>query len=137
MPRSCATSPSTSERRRRCAKANHAKLQFSNPRSTPSSGWISTRELEHRSNNLLAVIQAIAHRSLSGHGSLDQARTTFEARLHTLARMHHRLTKSNWTGLRLTDVMRSELEPFAARTKIDGANVVLTPQQAQNFSLAV
>ena len=96
-----------------------------------------TRELEHRSNNLLSVIQAIAHRSLSGDVPLDQARATFEARLHALARTHHQLIKSNWNGIGLADVMRSELEPFAARTKIEGADVILAPQQAQNFSLAV
>jgi PAS domain S-box-containing protein len=96
-----------------------------------------TRELEHRSNNLLSVIQAIAHRSLSGDGSLDEARARFEARLHALARTQHQLIKSNWTGLSLSEVMQSELEPFAARTRIEGTNVTLAPQQAQNFSLAV
>src|SRR5262249_19804222 len=96
-----------------------------------------TRELEHRSNNLLSVIQAIAHRSLSGDVSLNQARATFEARLHALARTHHPLIKSTWTGLGLAHLMRSELEPFAARTKIEGADIILAPQQAQNFSLAV
>jgi PAS domain S-box-containing protein len=95
------------------------------------------RELEHRSNNLLSVIQAIAHRSLSGDGPLDQARARFEARLHALARTHNQLIKSNWTGVGLADVMQSELEPFAGRTKMNGPNVTLAPQQAQSFSLLV
>ena len=39
------------------------------------------REVQHRSNNRLAVIQAIAHRSLSGEYSLADAKAAFEARL--------------------------------------------------------
>ena len=96
-----------------------------------------TRELEHRSNNLLAVIQAIAHRSLSGDAPLEEARASFEARLHALARTHHQLIKSNWTGVSLARVLQSELDPFAGRTRIEGPDVTLAPQQAQIFSLAV
>jgi len=32
---------------------------------------ILVRELQHRTNNLLAVVQAIAHESLSGPGSIE------------------------------------------------------------------
>ena len=96
-----------------------------------------TREVQHRSNNLLAVIQAIAQRSLSGELSLDDAREKFEARLHALARAHHNLMKSNWSRIRLGDLVRAELEPFSARATICGPEVLLGPQQAQSFSLAL
>src|SRR5262249_43399855 len=45
------------------------------------------------------------------------------------------LTKSNWTGANLSELVRLELQPFAGRTIIDGADVTLNPQHAQNFSL--
>jgi len=96
-----------------------------------------TRELEHRTNNLLALVQAIAYRTLSGNRSLNEARETLDARLQSLARTHSQLTDSQWAGLRLGDIVRSELEPFATRTKVDGGDVTLAPQVAQNFSLAV
>jgi PAS domain S-box-containing protein len=96
-----------------------------------------TRELQHRCNNLLAIIQAIAHKSLSGSASLNEARTTFEARLLALARAHRQLTESNWSGLSLSEIVRSALEPFATRTDIDGANVVLGAKLGQDFSLAL
>jgi two-component sensor histidine kinase len=96
-----------------------------------------TREIQHRSNNLLAVIQAIAHRSLAGDGPLPQARKAFEARLHALARANRQLTKSSWSGVNLAEIVRLELEPFAGRTLIEGVNVKLGPQYAQSFSLAL
>lgn len=95
------------------------------------------RELEHRNNNLLAVIQTIAHRSLSSATSLPQAKTVFEARLHALARANRRITKSDWKGVELTEIVSAELEPFAARTKIEGPRVWLGPRYAQDFTLAV
>jgi len=95
------------------------------------------RELQHRSNNLLAVIQAVAQRSLTGDGSLDDARNAFQQRLMALARTHRELTKSSFVGLGVGEIVRAELAPFAARARIDGDRVVLGPQEAQNFSLAV
>jgi PAS domain S-box-containing protein len=94
-------------------------------------------ELQHRSNNLLAVIQAVAQRSLTGDGSLKDARDAFQQRLLALARAHRELTKSNFTGLEVGEIVRAELAPFAARARIDGDRVMLGPQEAQNFSLAV
>jgi two-component sensor histidine kinase len=98
---------------------------------------IATRELQHRCNNLLAVIQAIAHKTLADGTSLDDARTAFEARLQALARAHRQLLKSNWTGVSLDEIVRQALEPFGTRSAIAGGDVTLTPKDAQNFSLAL
>lgn len=97
---------------------------------------IATRELQHRCNNLLAVIQAIAHKTLAGT-SLDDARCAFEARLQALARAHRQLLRSNWTGVSLDEVVRQALEPFGPRSEIAGSDVTLSPKDAQNLSLAL
>jgi PAS domain S-box-containing protein len=94
------------------------------------------REVDHRSNNLLAVIQSIAQRSLSGD-SLPEAKQAFESRLQALARINQRLTTSDWVGLSLKELVRQELDAFAARTEIEGVDISLSPQNAQNFSLAL
>jgi len=98
---------------------------------------ILVRELQHRTNNLLAVIQGIAQKSLSGSGSLDEARKTFEGRLLALAGTYRQLTKANWSGVSLSEIVRLTLEPFAARTDVDGTDVMLGAKNAQNLSLAL
>jgi PAS domain S-box-containing protein len=98
---------------------------------------ILIRELQHRTNNLLAVIQGIAQKTLSGPGSLDEARKIFEGRLLALAGTYRRLTKSNWSGVSLSEIVHLTLEPFAARTEIDGPDLMLSAKNAQNFSLAL
>jgi signal transduction histidine kinase/CheY-like chemotaxis protein len=95
------------------------------------------REVQHRSNNLLAVIQSIAKRSLSDDRSLPEAREAFEARLQALARTNRQLVTSDWSGAHLSKIIRSELEPFAGRTLTNGDDLLLSPQQAQNFCLAL
>jgi len=90
------------------------------------------RELQHRSNNLLAVIQSIAQRSLGG-----EAKEAFEARLQALARANRALLRSNWGGVDLDQLAHSELEPFSKRATIAGESIVLPPQMAQNFTLVL
>jgi two-component sensor histidine kinase len=90
-------------------------------------------ELQHRSNNLLAVIQSIAQRSLTS----DHSKKTFEARLQALARANRALVRSNWGGVDLNQLVRTELEVFSKRASISGLSVLLSPQHAQNFTLAL
>ena len=98
---------------------------------------ILIRELQHRTNNLLAVIQGIAQKTLSGSEPLDEARKIFEGRLVALAGTYRQLTKSNWSGVSLSEIVHLTLEPFAARTEIDGPDLMLSAKNAQNFSLAL
>lgn len=94
-------------------------------------------EVQHRSNNLLAVVQSIAKRSLAGGLSLDEAKDAFEARLQALARANKQLISSNWSGAKLSDIVGLELQPFAERATVTGTDILLRPQQAQNFCLAL
>jgi PAS domain S-box-containing protein len=98
---------------------------------------ILVREIQHRSNNLLAVIQTIAHRSLSGNDSLAKAKKAFEARLQSLARVNRQLTRANWSSVDLSEIVRSELQPFSERIVVEGNRVSLGPKHAQNLSLAL
>jgi len=66
---------------------------------------ILIRELQHRTNNLLAVIQGIAQETLSGSEPLDEARKIFEGRLLALAGTYRQLTKSNWSGVSLSEIV--------------------------------
>jgi two-component sensor histidine kinase len=94
-------------------------------------------ELQHRTNNLLTVVQAIAQKSLAGATSVDDAKATFESRLQALARVHRQLTSANWAGINLDDIVRASLAPYAARINMDGAAVKLDAKDAQSFSLAI
>ena len=94
------------------------------------------QELQHRSNNLLAVIQSIARGSLS-RKSVEEARNAFEARLQALARSNLQLNKTTGAALDFAEVVRAELAVFPNRTSIDGISIGVSPQIAQKFTLAL
>jgi two-component system CheB/CheR fusion protein len=75
----------------------------------------------------------IAQRSLAG----DHSKKTFEARLQALARANRALISSNWGGVDLSQLVRVELEAFSKNASISGISVLLSPQNAQNFALAL
>jgi PAS domain S-box-containing protein len=94
-------------------------------------------EVQHRSNNLLAIIQTIAARSLSENHSLAEAKASFEGRLQALARSNRKLTDSALNGVSVSEIVRSQLEPFAGRILVDGTDILLGRQDAQNFALVL
>ncbi|MBX9761253.1 MAG: CHASE domain-containing protein [Beijerinckiaceae bacterium] len=96
-----------------------------------------TREMSHRVKNLLAVIQSIAARTMSGGRSLEEAKVIFSDRLSALARAHSALVDGRWSGALLRDLLEGELAPFGARVSMSGPPVRLNAQMAQNMAMAV
>ena len=94
-------------------------------------------ELQHRTNNLLALIQSVAEQSLTGGQSLDQARRAFTARLLALANANALLMKSDWEGASLEDLIVRELASFVSRATIEGPRVLLDTDAAQGFALII
>ncbi|MEO6841745.1 MAG: PAS domain S-box protein [Bradyrhizobium sp.] len=94
-------------------------------------------ELAHRGKNLLAVIQSIASRSLSGTRSLTEARDALSQRIHALARSQSALLTGGFEGASVAEIIRLEFEAFSNRVKSVGPDVMLNPRVAQTFALVV
>lgn len=93
------------------------------------------REVAHRGKNLLAVVQSIAGRTLTGDKSLDEARTAYIGRLQALSRTYSSLTEEVFEGALLDEIVGSELQTFGGRARIDGPKVMVTAKVAQTFAL--
>jgi two-component sensor histidine kinase len=94
-------------------------------------------ELNHRVKNVLAVVQAIAMRTLDGRRAMPEARNVFYARLGALARAHDVLNRTEWKGALIKDVVAAELAPFATRAQIGGPDLVLSEHWVQTFALVL
>ncbi len=92
-------------------------------------------ELSHRGKNLLAVIQSIVGRSLSGDRSLAEARDVLIGRLHALSKTYETLTKGAFDGAPLDVILGNELESFGGRVHLDGPAVMLTDKATQTMAL--
>ena len=95
------------------------------------------RELQHRTNNLLTMIQTIAGQTLSGAQSLAEAGEAFIARLHALANANALLMEAHWHGASLKDVIERELASFVSRASIEGPQIQLTASATQGFALVI
>lgn len=99
------------------------------------------RELTHRSKNLLAVIQAMARQSLSPHTTSEEFVARFSERLSGLAGSHDLLLSDDWAGASLVQLIRSQLqhydELFDKRIHLEGTDLVLLPEAAQNIGIAL
>jgi PAS domain S-box-containing protein len=92
------------------------------------------RELQHRTKNLISVIQAIAMGSFSAG---DPRRDAFRDRLQALARTQDLLTDSVGGTALMEDIMERELHSFRDRISIQGPRVLLRPNAAQGFALVL
>ena len=97
------------------------------------------REVDHRANNLLAVVQGIV--GLSRASDVEGLRQTITGRIQALARVNRRSAQSGWTGESLERLVSEELEPYVTgdprRSKLDGLDVHLAPDEAQAVALAI
>lgn len=91
-------------------------------------------ELNHRVKNTLAIVQSIVGHALRDASSPEQIREAIESRLFALSRSHDMLTRGDWRGIGLLDLVNEALEPFGAadvltrRFTISGANIRLSPK---------
>ena len=99
------------------------------------------RELTHRSKNLLAVIQAMARQSLTRGITPEEFVRRFGERLAALAGSHDLLSSVDYKGASLMELIRSQLnhyeDLFGARIILDGADILLKPEAAQNIGIAL
>jgi signal transduction histidine kinase/CheY-like chemotaxis protein len=98
-------------------------------------------ELNHRVKNTLATIQSMATQTLRNSRDLQQAQEHFVARLLALAKAHDILTRENWKGAPLTEIVEGAIAAHRAvagqRFTIEGARVWLSAKQALALSMAL
>ena len=96
-------------------------------------------ELNHRVKNTLSTVQSIVWQALRKASDLKVIRESIESRLFALSRSHDLLTRENWDGAGLLDLVNEAMEPFGVangrteRFVITGKNIRLPP----NVTLAL
>jgi PAS domain S-box-containing protein len=89
-------------------------------------------EIQHRSNNLLTVVQALAAGS---HRKGDFE--AFEKRLLGLARSNRLMAYADTGRMSVFDSVSVQVEPFSNRVIMCGPDIMVTTQQAQNIGIVM
>ena len=97
------------------------------------------REAEHRSKNLLAIVQAAVH--LSQSDTPQGLKSAIEGRIQALANVHSLFAQSRWIGAELSTIATQELAPYlqdsVSRARIEGPQVLLEPGTAQAIAVVL
>ena len=98
------------------------------------------RDISHRSNNLLAVVQSIARQASSPVSTAADFQAKFVDRIQGIAASYDLLVAADWRGASIDDVARSQIGPFfdvaGERVRISGPRLSLSPIAVQNIGMA-
>jgi PAS domain S-box-containing protein len=99
-------------------------------------------ELNHRVKNTLSTVQSIVWQALRKDADPKLIRESIESRLLALSRSHDLLSRENWKGVGLRDLIKEVLEPFGVANGrsehfvITGENIRLPAKQALALGIA-
>ena len=97
-------------------------------------------ELNHRTQNTLATVQAIAVQTLRGAADKEVV-DAFEGRILALSKAHSLLGRKHWETVSLRDVIDQIFQPFGlsdrrvARFSVEGDDVHLQPKAALTLAM--
>ena len=97
---------------------------------------VMLHELNHRVKNTLATVQALARQSRGGEGQAAQ----LEGRILALSKTHDLLTRDDWSGAPLREMLENELGPYrngSDHCVLDGPEVALPPRHVLALGMTV
>lgn len=98
-----------------------------------------SNEVDHRANNLLAVVQALVR--IADAPTVPELKRGLEGRIKALAHAHVLLAQSRWTGVDLQHLVSEEIAPYlgaaAPRVWQSGPLLTLEPAVAQSMAMIV
>jgi PAS domain S-box-containing protein len=99
------------------------------------------REVNHRSKNMLAVVQAVARQTARLAATPDLFIEGFMARLAAIGSSHDLLVSRDWRGIQIADLTKSQfshLDPEQRRRiAISGDYLEINPRAAEAYGLAL
>lgn len=99
------------------------------------------RELNHRVKNTLAAVQAVVSQTIRSAATPKAFETAITARLMALSQSHDVLTRSDWLGAEVRDIVAEQLSPYesseAGRFSLEGPCVKLQPNRAVTLGMAL
>ena len=100
-------------------------------------------EVQHRTRNLLAVVQSLARQTMKSSRSVGEFAEEYESRLGALSRVQTLIARKDNHPIDLRELVTTELDAHGhsqikdSKVAIDGPSVLLPPASAQLLALAL
>lgn len=119
-----------------CVGAINMLVDISDQKEAQERFALLAREVDHRSNNLLAVVQSLVR--LTKAGTIAEYQSILEGRLTALARANSLIAATRWANIDLRSLVEEELGAFRmGQIRISGQAIDLKPPWAQHFGMIV
>jgi PAS domain S-box-containing protein len=97
---------------------------------------LMAREVDHRANNLLAVMQGLLH--LTKADTIEEYRACIEGRFAALARSNSLIAQRRWTNVNLRSLVDEEMGAFPqGQITITGDPLDVQPSSAQALAMMI
>jgi PAS domain S-box-containing protein len=95
-------------------------------------------ELSHRVKNVLATVSAIVTQTQEASSSHAEFVAALNQRLDSLGRTHELLSRNNWLGVPLAEIVRREFAPYAAKKALfGGPSLTLRAEATQAVAMVL
>lgn len=98
------------------------------------------REFDHRMNNMLAKVTAIARRTGKAHSKIADFMPHFEARIEAMAKTQQLLLRTKWDDVELIELAEQEFAPYRdtddERISVSGPDIRINGAVAQALGMA-
>ena len=119
-----------------CIGAVNMLVDISEQKRTQERLELLAREIDHRSNNILAVVQSLVR--LTKANSIADYREALEGRLTAVARANSLIAEKRWKEVDLRSLLAEELAAFPDRkVTVSGEPIAIRPESAQSFAMIV
>src|SRR6266540_4324133 len=99
-------------------------VDITDHKQAQESQQLVIRELKHRTNNLLTVVEAIARSTIDDVRTLAEAKFVISGRLKALARAYGMLADAKWEGAVLRELLDRQFASVSNRISITNCNIV-------------
>jgi two-component sensor histidine kinase len=119
-----------------CVGAVDMLLDVTEERRAQDRAMLLAREVDHRSTNLLTIVQSLVR--LTREDSVEDYRATIENRITALALANRLVAEARWKDVTLSSLAEVELRAFAGRKiEVVGDPIALSPQSAQSLGMLI
>jgi PAS domain S-box-containing protein len=116
-------------------------MDITEQKETEEHRQMLVRELQHRVNNTLALVSAIANQTFRLHRGRDTAAAVaaFSNRISALGQAHTILTHESWRDADMDEIVNGALAPYreGGRINVSGPGVRLASRRALSLALAL
>lgn len=106
-------------------------------RNAEARQMLLVRELQHRTKNILAVVQSIVLNTLVSDSNIEGAREAIIGRLQAISRAQEFVAAGRSGGAPLRELVEGQLSTFVARANIEGSSIYAGAPFAQMFALVI